>query len=114
MAPTAATRFDWRNSNCTDGYNEQTAPVGRFAANGFGLHDMHGNLWEWVGDCWHEDYRNAPVNGAAWTTGGDCNRRVLRGGSWDSRPGNLRSAFRVGDRATARYNFIGFRVAREL
>lgn len=108
------TRFDWRNSNCTDGYNEQTAPVGRFAANGFGLHDMHGNLWEWVGDCWHEDYRNAPVNGAAWTTGGDCNRRVLRGGSWDSRPGNLRSAFRVGDRATARYNFIGFRVAREL
>ena len=61
---------------------EQTAPVGSFGANAWGLYDMHGNVWEWVGDCWHENYRRAPSDGTAWTSGGDCSLRVLRGGSW--------------------------------
>jgi len=106
--------FDWRNNSCSDGFAERTAPVGRFRANAFGLYDMLGNLWEWTADCWHDKYDGAPADGAAWTSGGDCSRRVLRGGSWDSRPKNLRAAFRTGDRSTAQYNFVGIRIAREL
>ena len=55
---------------------------------------MHGNVWEWVEDCWHEDYSGAPVDGSAWTSGGDCGKRVLRGGSWYDYPRYLRSANR--------------------
>ena len=62
-------------------YREATVPVGSFPANGFGLHDMHGNVSEWVEDCWHYSYSGAPTDGSAWTTGGDCPLRVLRGGS---------------------------------
>ena len=86
-------------------YREETVPVGSFSANGFGLHDMHGNVWEWVEDCSHDSYSGAPTDGSAWTTGGDCSRRVLRGGSWNYLPWNLRSANRnwytTGFRATA-------------
>jgi formylglycine-generating enzyme required for sulfatase activity len=60
--------------------------VGRFGANAFGLHDMHGNVWECVQDVWHDSYAGAPSDGSAWMSGGDQSRRVLRGGSWD---GNL-------------------------
>ena len=74
--------------------DEKTAPVGSFRANGFGLHDVHGNVWEWVEDCWHGDYEGAPTDGSAWTSGGDCGSRVLRGGSWYFVPGFLRSANR--------------------
>ena len=96
-------------------YNSDgAAAVGSFPANAFGLHDMHGNVWEWVEDCWHDDYTGAPTSGSAWLSG--CKRvnlRVLRGGSWDSVPGGLRSAFRSADYASNRdYNF-GFRVARD-
>ena len=93
--------------------SDKTVPVGRFPANGFGLHDMHGNVWEWVQDCWNPDYDRAPRDGAAWENG-DCARRVLRGGSWSVNPWYLRSAYRSRSSADSRYNSIGFRVARTL
>ena len=95
-------------------YRKRTVPVGSFPANGFGLHDVHGNVSEWVEDCWHENYEGAPTDGSAWTSGGDCSRRVLRGGSWYDIPGGLRSAFRFRFGAGARYERLGFRVARTL
>ena len=73
----------------------QTTPVGTFAPNAFGLYDVHGNVWEWVEDCWHNSYRGAPNDGVAWTVGGDCGRRVLRGGSCHFIPRYLRSAARA-------------------
>ena len=95
--------------------NESTAPVGSFAANAWGLHDVHGNVWEWVQDCWHDSYDGAPEDESAWTVGGDCNRRVLRGGSWFSTPGVLRAAYRVRGGAGGRIVSVGgFRVARTL
>ncbi len=95
-------------------YRGRTVPVGSFPSNSFGLHDVHGNVWEWVEDCWHGSYRGAPVDGSAWTRGGDCGRRVLRGGSWDVKPGDLRSAVRDRSSSGARYSRVGFRVARTL
>ena len=62
-------------------YRERTVPVGSFGANAFGLHDVHGNVWEWVEDCWNDSYRGAPSDGSAWERG-DCSSRVYRGGSW--------------------------------
>ncbi len=94
--------------------NEQTAPVGSFGANAWGLHDMHGNVYEWVEDCWHENYARAPSDGTAWTGGGDCSRRGLRGGSWYDLPRFLRSAFRLWLTTGIPYFIIGFRVARTL
>ena len=93
---------------------EKTAPVGSFGANGYRLHDVHGNVWEWVEDCWHGDYEGASADGSAWTAGGDCSLRVLRGGSWDSLPGVLRSAIRFRNSAGFRYVDFGFRIARTL
>ena len=95
-------------------YREETVPVGSFPANGFGLHDMHGNVWEWVEDCWHDSYASAPADGSVWTSGGDCSLRVLRGGSWFSSPVNLRSATRNGSTTGNRDSYFGFRVARTL
>ena len=92
--------------------NRKTVPVGRYAANGFGLHDVHGNVWEWVEDCWNGSYVGAPVDGSAWTAGDYCSRRVLRGGSWGSGPRNLRSATRNESTASNRDVDVGFRVAR--
>jgi formylglycine-generating enzyme required for sulfatase activity len=105
------------NANC-DGCgsrwdNKQTAPVGSFAANGFGLYDMVGNVWEWTEDCWHDNYNGAPANASAWTSG-DCNRRVVRGGSWLSYPENLRSAYRFGFSPLYRSSDLGFRVGGTL
>ena len=91
-----------------------TAEVGSYRANGFGLHDVLGNVWEWVEDCWHEDYTGAPVDGSAWTSGGECGYRVLRGGSWVAKPRNLRSAIRIRNSTGNRVNFLGFRIARTL
>ena len=98
------------DTGCDDGW-DGTAPVGSFLMNGFGLHDMAGNVVEWVEDCWHDDYDGAPRDGAAWTRGGDCGRRVMRG---LSSPRGLRLASRLWSAAENRYGFIGFRVARTL
>jgi len=105
------------NANC-DGcgsqrYNKKTSPVGRFAPNGFGLYDTSGNVWEWVADCWHENYQGAPSTAEVWS-GGDCELRVLRGGSWFYIPRFLRSALRGWFNPTLRYSGIGFRLARTL
>jgi formylglycine-generating enzyme required for sulfatase activity len=93
---------------------EHTAPVGQFPANPFGLHDMHGNVSEWVKDCWHGSYQGAPSDGSAWDTPDkDCARGV-RGGSWYGDPQHLRSAFRLLQYRDIRYIDFGFRLARTL
>ncbi len=95
---------------------QKTVPVGSFSPNAFGLYDVHGNVWEWVQDCWNDSYRGAPSDGSAWERG-DCGRRVLRGGSWFYFPRNLRSAYRSGYLPWYRNYHIrydGFRVARTL
>ena len=117
------TKYSWGNSignnkaNC-DGCgsrwdDSKTAPVASFAANAFGLYDMHGNVWEWTQDCWNGSYKGAPSDGTAWLSG-DCGRRVLRGGSWVSNPNNLLSAYRFRDVADSRSFNYGFRLARTL
>ena len=92
---------------------KQTAPVGSFEPNLFGLHDTAGNVLEWVQDCWHEDYRGAPVDGSARETPGD-RRRVLRGGSWSTQPRHVRSANRNGYDTDDRSHRVGFRLAQDL
>ena len=89
-----------------------THPVGEKQVNSFGLHDMHGNVWEWTQDCWNGDYTNAPADGSAWISG-DCSRRVVRGGSCANNPQILRSASRSRLTSAVRNYFIGFRVARD-
>ncbi|MCY4452550.1 MAG: SUMF1/EgtB/PvdO family nonheme iron enzyme [Immundisolibacterales bacterium] len=103
-------------SGRTGRFGGRTEPVGSHTANAFGLRDVHGNVWEWVEDCWHDSYRGAPSDGGAWTRDGDgdCDYRVLRGGSWVSRPGSLRSAVRGRSGSVHRNHFNGFRVARTL
>ena len=96
-------------------YRKRTVSVGALApANEFGLHDVHGNVWEWVEDCWHEGYTEAPVDGTAWTKGGDCTLRGMRGGSWYNKPKHLRSAFRGWNTPESRHYDVGFRIARNL
>ena len=90
---------------------DKTVEVGSSPANRFGLHDMHGNVWEWVQDCYVGNYTNAPKNGLTTPETQNCSR-VLRGGSWNNGPQNLRSAFRNRIDAVNRYGFLGFRVAR--
>jgi formylglycine-generating enzyme required for sulfatase activity len=90
-------------------YRQTTAEVGSFPANGWGLHDMHGNVWEWCLDSWHGTYKGAPPDGSAWTTDGGADR-LLRGGSWLYDPRYCRSAYRGTDHPGNRYNGIGFRV----
>ena len=95
-------------------YRSKTIEVGSFPPNAFGLYDMHGNVWEWVQDCWNGSYTGAPSDGSAWTTG-DCGRRVLRGGSWFLDPQVLRSASRGRLTPDDRGNKGGgFRVGRTL
>ena len=94
---------------------DRTAPVGSFPANDFGLYDVHGNVWEWVEDCWHRYYsEETPSDGSAWTSGGDCGRRMLRGGSWNGNPWYSRSAIRLRGPAGDRFSNFGFRIARTL
>ena len=120
------TRYGWGNGihcgqarygrrgggECSDS-EDGTAPAGNFAANAFGLYDMHGNVWEWVEDCWHNNYRGAAVDARALTNG-NCGFRVLRGGSWHDNPAKLRSAGRVRVSPSSRSNAIGFRVVQDL
>jgi len=92
--------------------NRQTAPVGSFAANAFGLHDLHGNVWEWTLDCYQNSHVGAPKSGAARQRP-NCPTRVVRGGGWSDRARYLRSAVRYGDPPGYRGNYVGFRVARD-
>jgi formylglycine-generating enzyme required for sulfatase activity len=98
------------------GSDKGTEPVGTKKPNGLGLHDMSGNVWEWVEDCWHENYKGAPTDGSAWqeSGGGDCGARVIRGGSWIGIPDSLRASFRDGSRADGRDFFLGFRLVQDI
>jgi formylglycine-generating enzyme required for sulfatase activity len=97
----------------TGEYREKTVLVGSFNANTYGLYDVHGNVWEWVEDCWNVSYRGSPSDGSAWERG-DCGRRVLRGGSWYDYPRSLRSANPIRYDPGNRSYYDGFRVARTL
>lgn len=90
----------------------RTVPVGSYSPNDFGLHDVHGNVWEWVEDCWNGSYAGAPGDGSAWASG-NCALRVLRGGSWFNAPGIARSALRYVNVPALRVSYyFGLRVAR--
>jgi formylglycine-generating enzyme required for sulfatase activity len=91
-------------------YREQTTPVGEFPPNDFGLYDMHGNVWEWCADRWHENYKGAPTDGSAWLSKNDNDNRLVRGGSWFNDPRLCRSAYRDSDSLDFRFNAFGFRV----
>src|SRR5665213_1740482 len=99
--------------NCGSPTTQRLAPVGSFRPNGFGLFDTAGNAAEWVEDCWNDNYRNAPKDAAAWTSG-DCRLRVLRGGNFTSKAVDIRSAARFRYDEDVRYYANGFRVLREL
>ena len=105
------------NTNCIESGSEwsgqKTSPVDSFKANPFGLYDMSGNVWEWVQDVWHGNYKGGPEDGSVWK-GGDTSLRVLRGGSWGSKPWDVRSADRDGDIPDIRFSYIGFRLAQDL
>jgi formylglycine-generating enzyme required for sulfatase activity len=94
----------------------RTAEVGGKRPNGFGLYDMSGNVWEWVEDCWHDNYTDAPNDGSAWLEkqGGDCDVRVLRGGSWVNAAAKLRASFRDRYQAVNRSSLLGFRLAQDI
>jgi formylglycine-generating enzyme required for sulfatase activity len=106
-------KANYGGGNCNLG---KTTTVGAYPANAWGLHDMAGNVWEWTMDCWHENYKSAPVDGIAWLAQqkGDCDRRGVRGGSWFSNPRNLRSAYRGRSDTIVAVDYLGFRVARVL
>lgn len=108
----------WTVAQCHDGYLH-SAEVGTFKPNGFGLHDMLGNVAEWIEDCWNETFEGAPIDGSVWREG-NCSRPILRGASWHDDPRFLRSANRYGfealdwDNKESRYYNFGFRVARSI
>jgi formylglycine-generating enzyme required for sulfatase activity/predicted Ser/Thr protein kinase len=110
---TAAERYPgWETFACSDGY-VNTAPVGSFKANAFGLSDLLGNVFEWVEDCWHADYVGAPTDGTA-RLDGDCKQHELRGGSWFSSPRFVNASYRNRFAADYRSSAVGFRLVREV
>ena len=117
------THYAWGNeiatnqancSTCNSPWNDQTAPVGSFKPNAFGVHDAHGNVWEWVSNSWTETERGAPDGQATQPRGNDPYLRVMRGGSWSGLAQDIRATARIQGTRDDRYNFVGFRVARSL
>jgi formylglycine-generating enzyme required for sulfatase activity len=118
----SATAYPWgdaiaeKRANCRgcspDG-QDRTTPVGSFEPNRFNLFDMHGNVWQWVADCWNASYAGAPADGSPWLSG-ECNKAAVRGGAWGLTPLDVRSARREGDSKDLRSGRRGFRVARDL
>lgn len=98
--------YAWYDKNS----ETKTHPVGDKLANSWGLHDMHGNVWEWCEDVWHENYNGAPTDGSAWLNGGDQSGRALRGGSWFNLDIFCRSANRFRYIADFSLHYLGFRV----
>jgi formylglycine-generating enzyme required for sulfatase activity len=115
--------IDWRQANYDANftynggkqgiYRQKTLYVGSLPRNGFGLHDMHGNVWEWVEDCYKETYAGAPADGSAVVARG-CGLRILRGGAWNYYPQLLRSAYRYATAPVVRLENAGLRIARSL
>jgi formylglycine-generating enzyme required for sulfatase activity len=116
VGPTLTTDLANYNGNESYGngpkgiFREETTDVGSFPPNAFGLHDMHGNVYEWCQDVWHENYEGAPTDGSAWVDGGDQAQRVLRGGSWFIHPVICRSADRLRGPRDGFNVDVGFRV----
>ena len=106
--PAQLGNYAWFNENS----GSETHPVGQKSPNAFGLYDMHGNVWEWCADTWHENYTGAPTDGSAWGSLGDGKAKLLRGGSWNFVPVNVRSASRYWNVPDFQYYYIGIRVVR--
>ncbi|MDX1654601.1 MAG: formylglycine-generating enzyme family protein [Candidatus Competibacteraceae bacterium] len=106
--------YDYNDCGADTGvYRQQTVEAGSLPGNPWGLYEVAGNVWEWVQDCWHDDYQGAPQDGSAWEEPG-CARRVVRGGGWFNIPENLRSANRDRDAPDVASSNQGFRLARDL
>jgi formylglycine-generating enzyme required for sulfatase activity len=105
--------YVWSAHKCDDGYAEH-APTGRYKPNAWGLHDMLGNVREWVQDCHQEGYAGAPEDGSVRPHAGACEKRVVRGGAWVDGPSTCRSAYRYAEEESLRNYQVGLRVAREL
>ena len=103
--------LSWLAHDCADSF-AYTAPAGSFKANAFGLKDMLGNVWEWTEDSYHDSYDGAPADGGVWR--GNGGKHVLRGGSWNNDPQNVRAAVRNGEKPARRFSIFGFRLARKL
>jgi formylglycine-generating enzyme required for sulfatase activity len=112
LAAAAVLNFARTPDMCRDGH-VYTAPVASFQPNRFGLYDMLGNAWQWVEDCFNENYAGAPADGSAWTTGA-CHMRMLRGGSWDYEARYVRAGSRISFDSADAYPNAGIRVARTL
>jgi formylglycine-generating enzyme required for sulfatase activity len=112
MTPELANYKDCEDPKSSKGvFRNQTTPVDQFKfANAFGVYDMHGLVWEWCMDHWHDSYKRAPNDGTAWLNDRDSQLRVIRGGSWADPPGNCRSASRKKARIDEQANYLGFRV----
>ncbi|HET9403769.1 MAG TPA: SUMF1/EgtB/PvdO family nonheme iron enzyme [Burkholderiales bacterium] len=118
----ASTAYPWGDSagqkmanckGCSDGASDRTTPVGSFPPNRFNLFDMHGNVWQWVADCWNGSYAGAPADGSPRLSG-ECEKAAVRGGAWGLAPEDVRSARREGDSKDLRSGRRGFRIARDL
>ena len=110
---TAAQHYrGWKVLPCADEF-VQSAPVGSFKANAFGLYDMLGNVFQWTEDCWTDNYQGAPIDGSAQSAG-DCTQHELRGGSWFTQPDFIRTSYRNRFEGNYRSTSIGFRLIREM
>jgi len=106
----ALDKAGWYNKNS----GGQLHPIGEKEPNNFGLYDMHGNVWEWVEDDWHDNYKGAPDDGSAWIDKKRGSNRVIRGGNWDDSAQFCRSAIRICDWPGIRDGDLGFRLSRSV